>query len=415
MYCIRCGKQIKDGVKYCMYCGSPTAEGRKEQVNPGQNTASIPTDFFSRRMKAEQEDDFTIAIPKDFIQNTSDASGQTPDLAGEMEYTRMISRRDIQNAIAETQEITGEVIPDGLQDDIGQAIVEKTAAQSDNGEAASQAEAEAQGIENEEYTHMISKDHIYAALAELGSEPEQDVSGAEQTQAFSRQAIHEAAKQEAEQISQESELAETRVMDKGQLKAAAKHEAEPVPQEIESPEYSRAMTKQEAMEAAAGLGYDMQETPDDIESVEYTRAMSKTEIREAQKAIQKETESIDAPAEEEMTDVTKIPDIPIPADFVAPELSQDSGRVYPKPDVVYRRNQIKRRGKSERQTYREDEEDDGPEQLISGRGIAMVAIVVVLLFAIAVGAVVMALRGGEPEDTGSGDNGISFSYGESDS
>ncbi|MCD8355177.1 MAG: zinc ribbon domain-containing protein [Clostridia bacterium] len=410
MYCIRCGKQIKDGVKYCMYCGSPTAEGRKAQANPQQNTASIPTDFFSRRMKAEPEDDFTIAIPKDFIQNTSEASAQMPDPAGEIEYTRMISRQDIQNAIEETQEITGELIPDGLQDDIQKAIVEKIAAQGTS------EVPEAQEIENKEYTRVVSKDNIDAALAELHSEPEQEISDAEQTQAFSRQEIHEAVKQEAEQAPQESELAETRVMDKGEIKSAAKHEAEPIPEDtrVVDKEQIKAAAKQEAMEAAAAPEYEMEATPDDIESVEYTRAMSKTEILEAKKAIHKEEETADVPAEQEMTDITKIPDIPIPDDFVAPEPLEDSQQVYPNPDAAYRRNQIKRREKLGRQAYQEEDEDDGPEQLVSGRGMVMVAIVVILLFAIAVGAVVMALRGGEPEDTGSGNSEISFSYGESD-
>ena len=359
MYCIRCGKQIGDGVKYCMFCGAPTEEGRKAQARPEPDTASIPTDFFSRRMQEEQ-DDFTIAIPQDFIQKPA-PDHREPDPAGEMEYTQMVSRQEIAEAMQEQlpeQEIQlpeeeiqlpEEEIqpPEGLSEQLADMIDTRQ----------SQPE-EAQEIEDEAYTHVISRDNIHAALASLRGE-------------------------EAEQ-----------------------------PQEIESLEYSRVMSKEEAREAAAKLGYGVQTEPedtaaepeaDDIESEEFTRVISRTEIREAQKAEESEPE--------EETDVTKIPDIPIPGDFVAPQPVREE-RVYANPDAAYRRNQLRYREEPEED---EMDEEDGPEQLISVRGIIVVAMVVIVLFAIAVGAVVMALQGGEPQPAGSGsdDTGISFSYGES--
>lgn len=349
MYCIRCGKQISDGVKYCMFCGAPTAEGKKAQARPEPDTASIPTDFFSRRMQEEQ-DDFTIAIPGDFIQKPSSGSTE-PDPAGEMEYTQMVSRQEIAQAM---QELPEEDIlpPEGLSKQLAD-VIDTQLSQLEEDEPA-------QEIENAEYTHVISRDNIHAALASLRGE---------ETEA---------------------------------------------PQDIESLEYSRVMSKEEAREAAAKLGYAAKTEPedtaakpeaDDIENEDFTRVISKTEIREAQKTEAEESEP------EEQTDVTKIPDIPIPSDFVAPQPAREQ-RIYPNPDAEYRRNQIRYREEPEED---DADEEDGPEQLISVRGIIVVAIVVIALFAIAVGAVVMALQGSEPQPagSGSGDTGISFSYGES--
>ena len=73
-----------------------------------------------------------------------------------------------------------------------------------------------------------------------------------------------------------------------------------------------------------------------------------------------------------------------------------------------RRNRIKREADLEG-------DDDGPEQLISGRGIAAVVVIVILLFALAVGACVMALNSGGAADAGSGSGDVGFSYGQSDS
>lgn len=350
MYCIRCGKQISDGVKYCMFCGAPTAEGRKAQARPEPDTASIPTDFFSRRMQEEQ-DDFTIAIPGDFIQKPSSGSTE-PDPAGEMEYTQMVSRQEIEEAMQELPE--EESMPEGLQEELADAIAAKLSEPAE--------EEPAQEIEDAEYTHVISRDNIHAALESLRRE----------------------------------------------------EPAEQQPQDIESLEYSRVMSKEEVREAAAKLGYAAKEEPedmaaepeaDDIENADFTQVIPKMEIREAQKTGTEQSEP------EEQTDVTKIPDIPVPSDFVAPQPAQEE-RVYPNPDAAYRRNQLRHR---EEPGEDDMDEDDGPEQLISVRGIIMVAVIVIVLFAIAVGAVVMSLQGSEPQPagSGSGDTGISFSYGES--
>lgn len=107
--------------------------------------------------------------------------------------------------------------------------------------------------------------------------------------------------------------------------------------------------------------------------------------------------------EQQPIEVEGIPDIPIPTDFVATEQAEQ-----PPMEKPPRRNRIKRKADLE-------DEDDGPEQLISGRGIAAVVVIVILLFALAVGACVMALNSGGAADTGSGSGDVGFSYGQSDS
>ena len=94
MYCIRCGKQLADGTKYCIYCGAPTAAPKKDE-------------------HVSTEDDFTIAVPKEYVQ--SDASG--------MDATQHISfGKDFVPDPAE------EYMPEGLQDEIGQVIDEELGA-----------------------------------------------------------------------------------------------------------------------------------------------------------------------------------------------------------------------------------------------------------------------------------------------
>ena len=48
----------------------------------------------------EEQDDFTIAIPQDFIQKPA-PDHREPDPAGEMEYTQMVSRQEIAEAMRE--------------------------------------------------------------------------------------------------------------------------------------------------------------------------------------------------------------------------------------------------------------------------------------------------------------------------
>ena len=124
-----------------------------------------------------------------------------------------------------------------------------------------------------------------------------------------------------------------------------------------------------------------QAKPDSAGALDYTRAVAKEEIRAAMQEQQEE--------ELPQVDVADIPDIPIPSDFIAdaPESFTEA----------------------ERQAADEDE-DDAPEQLMSKRGMLFVILVVVLLFAIAVGACVTVLRGdtAPAEDTGSGSAEVGF-------
>lgn len=348
MYCIRCGKQINDGVKYCMFCGAPTEEGKKAQARPEPDTTSIPTDFFSRRMQEEQGD-FTIAIPRDFIQKPS-AQQTEPDPAGEMEYTQMVSRQDIADAMRKLPE-EDILPPQSLQEELADAIDTQQSIET---------KEQPQEIESLEYSRVMSKEEARQA-AKLGYATEEKT-----------------------------------------------EETEQQPQEMQSLEYSGEMSKEEIQEAAAEPG-DMtkeqsEESVDDIENEDFTRVIPKPEIQAAEQA------EMPSEQEESLADVTDIPDIPIPDDFVAPQPIQEE-RIHPNPDAAYRRNQIHYRAQPEEE---ETDEEDGPEQLISVRGIILVAMIVIVLFAIAVGAFIMALQGGEPAPagSGSGNTGVSFSYGE---
>lgn len=345
MYCIRCGKQINDGVKYCIFCGAPTEEGKKAQARPEPDTTSIPTDFFSRRMQEEQ-DDFTIAIPGDFIQKPP-AQQTEPDPAGEMEYTQMVSHQDIADAMRKLPE-EDILPPENLREQLADVIDTQPPAET---------EQQPQEIESLEYSRVMSKEEAREA-AKL------------------RYTTQETTEQTAQQ-------------------------------EMHSPEYSDVMSE-EVQEAVAQSEDQTQEqvedSVDDIENEAFTRVIPKSEIQAAE-----QTEIASEP-EESLADVTNIPDIPIPDDFVAPQPIQEE-RVHLNPDAAYRRNQIHYQTQPEEE---EIEEEDGPEQLISIRGIILVAMIVIILFAIAVGAVIMALQGGGSDAAGSGSGNpeVSFSYGE---
>ncbi len=146
-------------------------------------------------------------------------------------------------------------------------------------------------------------------------------------------------------------------------------------------------------------------------SEEYTRAVSKDEIRSAQKdipeAAQTDAESIPEAAQTDaesipeaaQTDAESIPDIPIPPDYIA------------KPKSGPAQKRKKKTGQPERKQPERDqkESDEDAEQLMSRRGILFVVIVVVLLFVIALGACVTALRGGSPDAAaGSGSAEVGF-------
>lgn len=432
MYCIRCGKQLADGTKYCIYCGAPTAVPKKpKEVSP--------------------EDDFTIAVPKGYVQ--SDASG--------MDATQHISFG--QDLLPDPAE---EYIPRGLQDEISQVIDEEwgereqaaqTAAHEEKTEdiddstllrqyvqdvmssetkrpeeqterapeqpaqtqedarafaadiqeliaerkqkqeqtAAGQSAEEASEdtgellqqyvkevmaesgrdvppladeVEDEGYTRAIGRDEIHQAMHEYAEQP---------TRVVSKEEIRQAKQAEPES----NEIEQTRVVSQEDIRQAK--QAEPEPDEMEQ---TRVVSKEDIRQA--------KQTELEPDEMEQTRVVSQEEICQAKKTEPEPEQLVKEPL-----DVSSIPDIPIPTDFVATEEIQEP----------LQRNQIKR------ESELEEADDDGPEQIISGRGIAVVIIIVALLFALAVGACVMVLNGGGATDTGSGSGDVGFSYGQSDS
>lgn len=423
MYCIRCGKQLADGTKYCIYCGAPTAAPKKDE-------------------HVSTEDDFTIAVPKGYVQ--SDASGMdatqhisfgkdfVPDPAeeympeglqdeigqvideelgereqAEHEYTRAVSREDLARAMeqarpdedSELQQYVQEVMTSEhtrpaeretaapeqpeIEDEtkVFAADIQEILAQR---EQAPKQEPGVQPQEGKQDTDKLLKQYVQEVMAESGREmpPEADeIEDEGYTRAIAREDIHQAMHAYAQQP--------TRIISKEEIQEAK--QAEPEPDETEQ-------TSQPVQEA---------EDAQPIESEAYTQVLAKEDIKQAieqQQTQHKVDESVFEDAvEQQPIEVESIPDIPIPTDFVATEQAEQ-----PPMEKPPRRNRIKRKADLE-------DEDDGPEQLISGRGIAAVVVIVILLFALAVGACVMALNSGGAADTGSGSGDVGFSYGQSDS
>ena len=423
MYCIRCGKQLADGTKYCIYCGAPTAAPKKDE-------------------HVSTEDDFTIAVPKGYVQ--SDASGMdatqhisfgkdfVPDPAeeympeglqdeigqvideelgereqAEHEYTRAVSREDLARAMeqarpdedSELQQYVQDVMTSEhtrpaeretaapeqpeIEDEtkVFAADIQEILAQR---EQAPKQEPGVQPQEDKQDTDELLKQYVQEVMAESGREmpPEADESEDEgYTRAIAREDIHQAMHAYAQQP--------TRIISKEEIQEAK--QAEPEPDETEQ-------TSQPVQEA---------EDAQPIESEAYTQVLAKEDIKQAieqQQTQHKVDESVfEHAVEQQPIEVESIPDIPIPTDFVATEQAEQ-----PPMEKPPRRNRIKRKADLE-------DEDDGPEQLISGRGIAAVVVIVILLFALAVGACVMALNSGGAADTGSGSGDVGFSYGQSDS
>lgn len=423
MYCIRCGKQLADGTKYCIYCGAPTAAPKKDE-------------------HVSTEDDFTIAVPKGYVQ--SDASG--------MDATQHISfGKDFVPDPAE------EYMPEGLQDEIGQVIDE---------ELGEREQAE------HEYTRAVSREDLARAMEQARPDEDselqqyvQDVMTSEHT----RPAERETAAPEQPEIEDETKVFAADIQEiLAQREQAPKQE--PAVQPQEDKQNTDELLKQYVQEVMAESGREMPPEADEIEDEGYTRAIAREDIHQAMHAyaqqptriiskeeIQEAKQSVREPDETEQTsqpvqeaedaqpieseaytqvlakedikqaieqqqtqhkvdesvfedaveqqpiEVESIPDIPIPTDFVATEQVEQ-----PPMEKPPRRNRIKRKADLE-------DEDDGPEQLISGRGIAAVVVIVILLFALAVGACVMALNSGGAADTGSGSGDVGFSYGQSDS
>lgn len=441
MYCIRCGKQLADGTKYCIYCGAPTAVPKKpEETSP--------------------EDDFTIAVPKDYVQ--SDAGGMdatqhisfgqdfVPDPAEEyipeglqdeisqvideelgereQEYTRAVAREDIAKAMREqpAEDEDAELLQQYVQDvmtsedsrppeQLESAQEESVQTQEDTRtfaadiqemlaereQKAEQASA-APTTEDAEDTDELLQKYVQEVMAESGRDvpPVADeIEDEGYTRAIARDEIHRAMHEYAEQA--------TRVVSKEEIHQTEK--AEPKPDEIEQTrvvsrgeihQAEKAEPKPEEIEQTRVVSkeaiHQAEKAKPEPDEIEQTRVVSKEEIRQARK-----TEPEPEPEEpiEAPIDVDSIPDIPIPTDFVATE---ETSR-------PMQRNRIKR------EADLEEDAEDGPEQIISGRGIAVVVIIVILLFALAVGACVMALNGGGAADAGSGSGDVGFSYGQSDS
>ena len=428
MYCIRCGKQLADGTKYCIYCGAPTAAPKKDE-------------------HVSTEDDFTIAVPKGYVQ--SDASGMdatqhisfgkdfVPDPAeeympeglqdeigqvideelgereqAEHEYTRAVSREDLARAMeqarpdedSELQQYVQDVMTSEhtrpaeretaapeqpeIEDEtkVFAADIQEILAQR---EQAPKQEPAVQPQEDKQDSDELLKQYVQEVMAESGREmpPEADeIEDEGYTRAIAREDIHQAMHAYAQQP--------TRIISKEEIQEAK--QAEPEPDETEQ-------TSQPVQEA---------ENAQPIESEAYTQVLAKEDIKQAieqQQTQHKVDESVFEDAvEQQPVEVESIPDIPIPTDFVATEQVEQPPMEKPPMEKPPRRNRIKRKADLE-------DEDDGPEQLISGRGIAAVVVIVILLFALAVGACVMALNSGGAADTGSGSGDVGFSYGQSDS
>lgn len=436
MYCIRCGKQLADGTKYCIYCGAPTAAPKKDE-------------------HVSTEDDFTIAVPKGYVQ--SDASGMdatqhisfgkdfVPDPAeeympeglqdeigqvideelgereqAEHEYTRAVSREDLARAMeqarpdedSELQQYVQDVMTSEhtrpaeretaapeqpeIEDEtkVFAADIQEILAQR---EQAPKQESAVQPQEDKQDTDELLKQYVQEVMAESGREmpPEADeIEDEGYTRAIAREDIHQAMHAYAQQP--------TRIISKEEIQEAK--QAEPEPDETE--QTSQSVREQDETEQTS---QPVQEAEDaqPIESEAYTQVLAKEDIKQAieqQQTQHKVDESVFEDAvEQQPIEVESIPDIPIPTDFVATEQAEQ-----PPMEKPPRRNRIKRKADLE-------DEDDGPEQLISGRGIAAVVVIVILLFALAVGACVMALNSGGAADNGSGSGDVGFSYGQSDS
>lgn len=438
MYCIRCGKQLADGTKYCIYCGAPTAAPKKDE-------------------HVSTEDDFTIAVPKGYVQ--SDASGMdatqhisfgkdfVPDPAEEYmpeglqdeisqvideelgereqvehEYTRAVSREDLARAMeqhteqaqpdedSELQQYVQDVMtsehtrpaeqenaapeqPEAEDEtQVFAADIQEILAQR---EQASKQEPAAQPQEDKQDTGELLKQYVQEVMAESGREvpPEADeIENEGYTRAIARDDIHQAMHTYAQQP--------TRVISKEEIQEA--EQAVPEPDETE--QTSQSVREPDETEQKS---QPVQEAEDaqPIESEAYTQVLAKEDIKQAIEQQQhKVDESVFEDAvEQPPIEVESIPDIPIPTDFVATEQVEQ-----PPMEKLPRRNRIKREADLEG-------DDDGPEQLISGRGIAAVVVIVILLFALAVGACVMALNSGGAADAGSGSGDVGFSYGQSDS
>ena len=456
MYCIRCGKQLADGTKYCIYCGAPTAVPKKpKEVSP--------------------EDDFTIAVPKDYVQ--SDASG--------MDATQHISfGRDFMPDPAE------EYIPKGLQDEINQVIDEEWGEREQAAQTAAH-EEKTEDIDDStllrQYVQDVMTSETKRPEEQPNHAPEQSVPTQEDTRAFAAdiQELIAERKQKQEQTA-DSRSAEEATEDTGELlqqyvkevMAESGRDVPPLADEVEDEGYTRAIGRDEIHQAmheyaeqptrvvskeeirqakqpepeSDEMGQTRVVSKEDIrrakqaepkpDEMEQTRVVSKEDIRQAKQAepesneieetrvvskedIRQAKQAESEPDKMEQTRVVSKKDIrqakqvePEPEQPVEEPVDVNSIPDIPIPTDFVATEETQeplRRNRIKRESELEEADDDGPEQIISGRGIAVVVIIVILLFALAVGACVMALNGGGAADTGSGSGDVGFSYGQSDS
>ena len=185
-----------------------------------------------------------------------------------------------------------------------------------------------------------------------------------------------------EQPDEIEDIEYTRAIARDDIRAAIEAQAAQgeQPDEAGDADFTRAVAREDiraAIEAQAAQG----EQPDEAGDADFTRAVAREDIRAA---MREASAAEQAPAAEDVpeTDIPDIPDIPIPTDFIEEEEVVPAG----------------------------EPEDGEPEQLISRRGLLAVVLVVVLLFAIAVGACVVALRGDTVpvNDTGSAAPEVGF-------
>ena len=237
MYCIRCGKQLADGTKYCIYCGAPTAAPKKDE-------------------HVSTEDDFTIAVPKGYVQ--SDASG--------MDATQHISfGKDFVPDPAE------EYMPEGLQDEIGQVIDE---------ELGEREQAE------HEYTRAVSREDLARAMEQARPDEDselqqyvQDVMTSEHT----RPAERETAAPEQPEIEDETKVFAADIQEiLAQREQAPKQEPGVQPQEDKQD--TDELLKQYVQEVMAESGREMPPEADEIEDEGYTRAIAREDIHQAMHA-----------------------------------------------------------------------------------------------------------------------------------
>ncbi len=221
------------------------------------------------------------------------------------------------------------------------------------------------------------------------------------------------------------------------------------PDDIEDIDFTRMVAKEDIRKAIEEQMQEDMAVPDEVEDEDFTRMVAKEEIREAMEEQNRARDIEDTCAAEEdvcetmeeqnragdMEDTCIVEDIhEMTQEQEGGADNQDDTRVVPKetvdaakqeqeetppvdvseiPDIAIPADFIADGSAADDETQRSDvdeEQQDAPEQLISRRGMLFVVGVVVLLFAIAVGACIAVLRGdtAPATDTGSGSAEVGF-------